>query len=381
MSFASAESLFLATFGAAPVGLAEAPGRVNLVGEHTDYNAGLVLPFAIEAHVTAAFAPRGDDRIRLVSHLHPHVVRGTLDQVPQTGGWSAYPWGVAAALSEYADPERRCGFDMALHSDLPVGAGLSSSAALESAVALILNQLWLCGRDLIELAQAGQWAENEVVGTPTGVMDQVASLLGEADKAVLLDCRDLSFNKLPCAPQNVGLAFMVIDTGVRHDNACGGYGQRREECERAATGLNVDSLREVDASELARVKRALDPKLFRRVRHVVTENARVQEAAAVLRAGELGEIGRVLLASHRSLRDDFEVSSPELDVAVESAMAAGAVGARMTGAGFGGSVIAVVPSGQVSAVVAGVKRAFRNASFREPAIFPVRPSPGAFLLL
>ncbi|RXZ68209.1 galactokinase [Agromyces albus] len=371
---------FAEWFGRPPIGTWSAPGRVNLIGEHTDYNDGFVFPFAIDRRTAVALGDRDDRVIRVASSLAAEPVEVHLDELAPdaVSGWSAYPLGVAWALGELgADLEHVRGVDLYLSSNVPVGAGLSSSAAIECAVALALDEHWGLGFDRPTLAKVGQLAENRVVGAPTGIMDQSASLLGEADAAVFLDCRSLDADVIPLGFETDGLSLVVIDVRVEHAHASGGYAARRASCEAGARALGAESLRDVHPDDLARAEELLDDETFRRVRHVVTENQRVLDTVRTLREDGPGAIGPLLDASHVSMRDDFEISVPELDLAVETAQAHGAIGARMTGGGFGGSAIALVIDGLVPVVTHEVLAAFAERGYREPAVFTVRPSQGA----
>jgi galactokinase len=353
-----------------------APGRVNLIGEHTDYNDGFALPFAIGAGVCVAAAARGDGMLALTSRQYGEAVV----EVPvgslapgKPGGWAAYPAGMAWALLSAG--HRIGGASLAIDADLAAGAGLSSSAALECAAGLALAGLYQLALPRAELAALGRRAENDFVGAPTGLMDQLAVLLCQAGHALLLDCRTATGTAVPLDTAAAGLDLLVIDTRARHELTGGGYGSRRQACEDAARVLGVRSLREVtDASALSQLS---DPVLIRRARHVVTENRRVLDAAGLMRAGRLDRIGPLLTASHSSLRDDFEVSWPEADAAVEAALEAGALGARMTGGGFGGSVIALAPVAAAARVTAAVTARFAGHGWLSPAITSAEPSPGA----
>ena len=344
-----AVSLFRERFGGEPDGVWLAPGRANLMGEHTDYNEGFVLPFALGQGVTAAASRRVGRRLTVCSRQAPgDAVEVDLDGLApgRVTGWAAYPAGVAWALE--AAGHRIPGACIAIDSDVPAGAGLSSSAALECATALALTSL--AGLDVprAELVTIARRAENEFAGVPTGIMDQSASLLCRAGHALLLDCRTLETSQVPFDPDAAGASLLLINTRARHELADGEYGRRRAECEEAARRLGIRSLR--DLTDLADTGSLTDPVLRRRVRHVVTDNQRVLEVVALLRASPgpsvdtYREIGRLLTQAHASLRDDFEVSWPEADAAVEAAVAAGASGARMIGGGFGGSVLALVPA-------------------------------------
>ena len=369
---------FAELFGSEPAGIWSAPGRVNLIGEHTDYNDGFVLPFAINRRTVVALGLRSDGVIRVASGFADEVAEIALTELQpgRVSGWSAYPLGVAWALGQAgADLAAVPGVDLYIESTVPVGAGLSSSAAIESAVALALNDVWQLGMDRRMLATVGQRAENDMVGAPTGIMDQSASLLGREDAAVFLDCRALDSEVIDLGFDAAGLELLVIDTGVEHQHATGGYADRRASCERGAAVLGVSSLR--DVTDLAAARDLLDDETFRRVRHVVTENQRVLDTVRTLREDSPLAIGSLLDASHVSMRDDFEISVPELDLAVETAQANGALGARMTGGGFGGSAIALVPSDSISRVLVAIDGAFAEAGFQQPTMFTVTPSQGA----
>ncbi|WP_420365598.1 galactokinase [Curtobacterium sp. L3-7] len=372
---------FQQVFGYEPTVRYSAPGRVNLIGEHTDYNEGYVLPFAIDRRTTASIAPRTDRVLRVASAFDPEsVVSLALDDLEPDAmsGWSAYVLGIAWALREQgADLSEKTGFDVFIESDVPVGAGLSSSAAIECGVALAFNDLWELGLDRKQLARVGQYSENHAVGAPTGIMDQSASLLGERDAVVFLDCRTLDTAVVDMALSANGLEVLVIDTRVEHAHATGGYKARRESCERGAQVLGVEALRDVTVDDLPRAAALLDDETFRRVRHVVTEDQRVLDTVRTLREHGPRAIGELLVASHASMRDDFEISVPELDLAVTTAMANGAVGARMTGGGFGGAAIALVDAAQREAIGAAVTTAFAEAGYREPSVFTVHADQGA----
>ncbi|MCT9819783.1 galactokinase [Microbacterium sp. W1N] len=364
-----------------------APGRVNLIGEHTDYNDGFVFPFAIEYRTSVRLTTRDDARIRVASTFDPDAVEVALadlaalfparrDEIVE---WARYPLGAAWALLQAsgADPASVPGVDLDFSSDVPVGAGLSSSAAIEGATAAALNDVWGLGLDRVALAQVGRRAENEAVGAPTGIMDQMASMLGRADAGTFLDCRSLEAQVVELGFAPAGLALLVMDTKVTHAHSTGGYGERRAACERGAAIMGVPALRDLTPADLPRAAELMDDVTFRRVRHVVTEDQRVLDAVATLRAEGPRAIGHLLDASHVSMRDDFEISVPELDLAVDTARAAGAVGARMTGGGFGGAAIALVDLGLVPAVTDAVEKAFADAGYTAPHIFTVTPSEGA----
>jgi galactokinase len=372
---------FIAYYLRSPDVVWSAPGRANLIGEHTDYNDGFVLPFAITERTAVAAARRRDDTIRIHSAAYPAQI-AVFDVLPpyppdQVHGWSAYPLGVAWAISRVRSLPRDYGADLYIDSDVPAGAGLSSSAALEMAAAGALTGLWGLDLSTAELARAGQRAENEVVGAPTGIMDQYASLLGEPDAAVFLDCRTLQARSVPLRLGPAGLALVLTDTGERHAHAVGGYAARRASCERAARQLGVPALRDVQSADLPRAEGLLDEETFRRVRHVVTENDRVKATVAALEAGAMKTVGAHLTASHRSMRDDYEITTPALDLAVEAALAAGALGARMTGGGFGGSTITLIDAHRVPALRAAIEDAFAAAGLTPPLVRVVQPGAGA----
>jgi galactokinase len=363
-----------------PLGVWRAPGRVNLIGEHTDYNDGFVFPFAIDRSTVVALAPREDRILQITTAYSEDIVRIALDAVsPEAvSGWSAYPLGVVWALGQFgADLPAVPGFDAHIDSDVPIGAGLSSSAAIECAVAVALTDVWNLGLGRDTLARVGQLAENKAVGAPTGIMDQSASLLGKKDAAVFLDCRSLDAEVIPLGFDGAGLVLLVINTHVSHSHATGGYADRRSSCERGARELGVSSLRDLDVDDLDRASAVLDEETFKRVRHVITENQRVLDTVRTLRLEGPEAIGDLLTASHASMRDDFEISVAELDVAVESALAAGAIGARMTGGGFGGAAIALVRTTDLGTVTDAVLAAFTEHGFERPDLFTVTAADGA----
>ncbi|SJN46694.1 Galactokinase [Microbacterium esteraromaticum] len=384
-ALATARDLFADLTGQSPDGIWSAPGRVNLIGEHTDYNEGFVLPFAIQHRTYAAASLRDDDRIRVASTFATEPVEVSLsaldDLFPSEGEpavpeWSAYVLGVAWALRALHPDAALRGADIAIASDVPVGAGLSSSAAIEGSVSSALNELWGFDLDAVTLAQVGRRAENEAVGAPTGIMDQMASMLGRSDAATFLDCRTLETRSVPTGFTDEHLEVLVIDTQVSHAHSTGGYRERRASCELGAELLGIRSLRDAGVDDLRRAAEVMDEVTYRRVRHIITENQRVLDTVAALTENGPRAIGELLVASHASMRDDFEISVPELDTAVESALAAGAIGARMTGGGFGGAAIALIDHAAVAAVSDAVRQAFTNAGFAAPHIFTVTPSDG-----
>ena len=371
---------FESCFQYPPQVVAHGPGRVNLIGEHTDYNQGWALPFAIEQAVIAALSLRDDRRVRVASAEVAGVIETDLDRLHSAEGWAAYPLGAAWALLQEVGADSARGFDLAITSEVPMGAGLSSSAALETAVLVGLCRLWGLEVDRRTLARLGQRAENEVVGAPTGVMDQMASLLGTANAAVLLDCRDLSTELVDLSLEAAGLQIVVIDTRMHHSHAGRGYRTRREECAQATRLLGLESLRDLDIADIEAATRRLDERLARRVRHVVTENQRVLDTVSTLRSEGPAAIGNLLNASHDSLRNDFEVSCPEVDLAVELAKTMGALGARMTGGGFGGSAIALLRPDIVPGLTEEIEDVYARCCYDIPQLFVAAPAPGAGLL-
>lgn len=364
---------FVKTFGYQPSGVWSAPGRANLIGEHTDYNLGFVLPFGINLRTHAALALKPGNRCTVASDLDGKTYSFELGERPADLDWALYPLGVAWAMAEHASS----GFDCFITSEVPVGAGLSSSAAIECSVATALNELWGAGKTGQELALIGQLAENEIVGAPTGIMDQTASMLSKPDAAVLIDCKTLETELVPLGLEERGLVVAVMDTRVAHRHSDGGYRVRREACERGAKVMGKASLRELGVADLGRAEELLDEVDFRRVRHIITENQRVLDTVDALKAGDLEALGRLLLESHASMRDDFEISIPELDTAVEIAMKTGAVGSRMTGGGFGGAAIAVIHKDLLGTLETNCKAEFQARGYAEPRIFAVFPSQGA----
>ena len=360
-----------------------APGRVNLIGEHTDYNDGFVLPLALGQGVTARVLARDDDVLHMRSAQQHGAVELRLADIEPGAvhGWSAYVAGVGWALRERGHDVP--GIDVLIDGNVPVGAGLSSSAALECAIALAWNDLAGLGLSRNELAAVARSAENDIVGAPTGVMDQMASLCARAGHLVFLDTRSLHVEQVPFDLEPAGLALLVIDSKAPHANVDGQYAERHESCFTAAKLLGVSALRDVSLDELDDALARLDQDLLRRrVRHVVTENARVLDVVDILRSGgDPRLIGPTLTASHASMSDDFEITVPQVDTAVSVALAAGAYGARMTGGGFGGCVLALVDDDRVAAVTTAVEGAYRDRGFDRPATFVAVAGDGAHRLL
>ncbi|MFG2120562.1 galactokinase [Streptomyces sp. NPDC048710] len=371
---------FAELYGAEPEGVWAAPGRVNLIGEHTDYNDGFVMPFALPHQATAAVSRRTDGVLRLHSaDVEGGVVELRLDSLaPQSDeNWTAYPAGVVWALREAGHPVS--GADVHLSSTVPTGAGLSSSAALEVVIALALCDLYDLGLQRWQLARLCQRAENVYVGAPTGIMDQTASACCEEGHALFLDTRDLSQRQIPFDLAAEGLRLLVVDTQVKHAHSGGEYGKRRAGCEKGAALLGVDALRDIAYADLdaALARLGDEEEVVRLVRHVVTEDQRVERVVELLRAGETRAIGPVLTEGHASLRDDFRISCPELDLVVDTALANGALGARMTGGGFGGSAIVLAEATDVDTLTKAVEEAFAVAGFMSPRVFEAVPAAGA----
>ncbi|MFB7944356.1 galactokinase [Kitasatospora phosalacinea] len=375
---AEAAASFASAFGGSPDGVWAAPGRINLIGEHTDYNEGYVLPAALPHATRVAARRRADGRVRLFSAQGDGSVAefALADLAPgSVPGWAAYPAGVFWALAEAGHGVG--GADLAFSSDVPTGAGLSSSAALECATAIALDELYGLGLDAPGRALLAQRAENAYVGVPCGALDQMASSCCVAGHAYFLDTRTLTGRQVPLDLPAVGLSLLVVDTRVKHDLGDGAYAGLRAGCERAAGLLGVRALRDVDADGLAAAEERLPDELRPLLRHVVTEDQRVLDAVALLDAGDPRALGPVLTAGHASLRDDYRVSCPETDLAVAAANAAGALGARMMGGGFGGSVLVLVDTDRLAEVEREVRGAFAAAGFGEPQTFRAVPSQGA----
>ena len=361
--------------GRQPAGVWAAPGRVNLIGEHTDYNEGYVMPFALAQRVLIAAAPRNDPTWSVTSLNNDSTkIFSAADLNPGMAGWQAYVAGVVWALQEAG--HRVGGADLVLTSDVPEGAGLSSSAALECAVLTALadlNDLDIVG---IERAKLARRSENAFVGAPTGLMDQAASTLCTAGHALFFDCRTDAAEQVLFDTTSAGLEILVLDTKTPHALVDSEYAARRASCEQAARLLGIPALRDVTDLDAA-LDQLPDPVLKRRVRHVVTENARVLEAADVLRAGRIADLAPLLDASHESMRNDFEITVPQVDLAVETARSSGSLGARMTGGGFGGCIIALVELGDSERIGEAIVESFGAAGYGPPMYFTAVPSTGA----
>ncbi|MCZ7570115.1 MAG: galactokinase [Ardenticatenaceae bacterium] len=364
---------FAQQFGGAPTWLARAPGRANLIGEHTDYNEGFVLPIAIDRDLRLALRARPGTLVQLYSLNFDERTDFDLDSIQPAieGHWSNYIRGVAAQLTARAPLEH--GFDAVLHGTVPVGSGLSSSAALEVAAAVALAHINALDLTRAEIATICQAAENAFVGVPCGIMDQFIAAAGQADHALLLDCRTLATEQIPLPPD---VRVVVSDSGVRRALAEVGYRQRRAACERAAAAIGVPALRDVTPEMLGAA--ILPHEVAKRARHVVEENARVLAAAAAIRRGDMVELGRLINASHASLRDLFEVSLPELDLLVEIARSVpGCYGARLTGAGFGGSTIALTTAEAAPVVASAIESDYPRRSGYPTNVYICKAEQGA----
>lgn len=361
-------------YGLAPDLISAAPGRVNLIGEHVDYNDGFVLPFAIEARTYCALRIREDSRIRIASKQEGGAPFETdIASLKALTGpiWTRYILGVIWAL------DVKSGLEILIDSEVPTGAGLSSSAALECSVAVALNEILDLDISLADLARITQRAENEFVGVPCGIMDQSISLMGKSGHALLLDCRDLTTRQIRVDFANAGLKLLIVDTRAHHALVDGGYAQRRAQCESVASLLGVKALRDLSLSELEVAREKLPEINFKRARHVITEISRVNEAVQALEVDDFGKFGSLMTKSHISLRDDYNVSCSELDIAVDTALNEGALGARMVGGGFGGSAIALIRESDAGKVAAAIERNFKDNGFVAPRFFDSLPSEGA----
>ncbi|MEY2722952.1 MAG: hypothetical protein RIS57_859 [Actinomycetota bacterium] len=361
-------------YGLAPDLISAAPGRVNLIGEHVDYNDGFVLPFAIEARTYCALRIREDSRIRIASKQEGGAPFETdIASLKALTGpiWTRYILGVIWAL------DVKFGLEILIDSEVPTGAGLSSSAALECSVAVALNEILDLDISLADLARITQRAENEFVGVPCGIMDQSISLMGKSGHALLLDCRDLTTRQIRVDFANAGLKLLIVDTRAHHALVDGGYAQRRAQCESVASLLGVKALRDLSLSELEVAREKLPEINFKRARHVITEISRVNEAVQALEVDDFEKFGSLMTKSHISLRDDYNVSCSELDIAVDTALNEGALGARMVGGGFGGSAIALIRESDAGRVAAAIERNFKDNGFVAPRFFDSLPSEGA----
>jgi galactokinase len=373
----SIEEKFLETFGEEPDLVAAAPGRVNLIGEHIDYSEGFVLPFAIKDRTMVAARKRDDLIVRIASvQRRNKIITVDIHEVKPglKGEWERYALGVLWSMGV------KSGVDLLIDGHVPLGAGLSSSAALECAVATAMNHLFDMGFNLEELARLTQKAENQYVGVPCGIMDQSVSLMASRGFALLLDCRDLSTRNIPFDVASHGLELLIIDTQAHHALTDGGYAERRASCESVAAKLSVKSMRELTLAQLDSARANLSETEYIRARHAITEMKRVLDCVDALGIGDFVKVGQLINDSHRSLRDDYTVSCPELNTAVEASLAAGALGSRMVGGGFGGSAIALIEASKTSHTIKAVERAFADKKFKAPRFFTSLPSQGAEVL-
>ena len=371
------EKKFLETFGVEPDLVAAAPGRVNLIGEHIDYSDGFVLPFAIKDRTLVAARKRGDTTVRIASAQRRNkIVTVDIGTVKPglKGEWERYALGVLWALGV------KEGVDLLIDGHVPLGAGLSSSAALECSVATAMNHLFDLGFSLEELARLTQKAENQYVGVPCGIMDQSVSLIATQGSALLLDCRDLTTKNIPFDVASSGLELLIIDTQAHHALTDGGYAERRASCESVVEKLGITSLRELTMEQLEKSRGLLTDTEFVRARHAVTEMKRVLDCVQALSESNFELVGQLINQSHASLRDDYTVSCPELDTAVDAALAAGALGSRMVGGGFGGSAIALIQASKTTETIKAIEKAFSNKGFKAPLFFTSLPSQGAELI-
>ena len=371
---ASLENTFLEIFGHKAEVLAEAPGRVNLIGEHIDYSEGFVLPFAIADRTFAAIARNNDGLVRIASQQRKNRIF-TIDikdvHPGSAGEWEKYVLGVIWTMGVTS------GVDILVDGHVPSGAGLSSSAALECSVAVGLNTLFNLGKSLEDMARATQKAENDYVGMPCGIMDQSVSLMGREGSALLLDCRDLTTESVPFDVASAGLELLIIDTQAHHALVDGGYAERRASCESVAAKFGIPSMRHLTMDVLDARKSEITETEYFRARHAVTEIQRVKDAVTALRTNDFVTLGHLINESHNSLRDDYTVSCVELDEAVDASRRAGALGARMVGGGFGGSAIALIKADQIESTKDAIRSAYAAKGFKAPRFFTSLPSAGA----
>ena len=370
----SIEEKFLEVFGEEPDLIAAAPGRVNLIGEHIDYSEGFVLPFAIKDRTTAAIRKRDDSTVRIASvQRRNKVITVDINDVQPglKGDWERYALGVLWSMGV------KTGVDLMIDGQVPLGAGLSSSAALECSVATAINHLFDMGFSLEELARLTQKAENQYVGVPCGIMDQSVSLMATVGSALLLDCRDLSTRNIPFDVAAHGLELLIIDTQAHHALTDGGYAERRASCESVALKLGIHSMRELTIAQLEESRDSITSVEYLRARHAVSEMQRVLDCVEALSISDFEKVGRLINQSHASLRDDYTVSCHELDTAVDASLAAGALGSRMVGGGFGGSAIALIQASKTSETITAIEKAFAEKKFKAPRFFTSLPSQGA----
>ena len=371
----SIQDQFSATFGRPCAILVNAPGRINLIGEHVDYQGGLVMPAAIDRYISAAAARIDQRELRIHSSVDRRTIRVPLEPAsPLTGdrSWANYVVGVAAKYREAG--HQLGGLELALSTSLPIGAGLSSSAALESATALVIESLFDLDLPPRERALLCQRAEHDWAGVPCGIMDQLAVNCGVAGHALKIDCQSL---QIETAPLPQGFAIVVVDSKVKHALADGEYAKRKADCEAAADALGVANLREADAAMIDSAQAELGDRIYRRARHVVDEIGRVREFTRALEGGDTAMVGALMAASHASLRDNYEVSCPELDTLVDLARGLGAAGARLMGGGFGGSTVNLVPAEHASEFARKIVDRYQEARGAEVEAFIVQAVDGA----
>jgi len=373
---------FRRCFGHAPRWVVAAPGRVNLIGEHTDYNDGFVLPMAIERYILIAGSTNPGPEVTLHSVTPGETATFSIRPKVEPGepGWSNYVRGVIAG---FPTPRKKlAAFDAVIESNLPFGGGLASSAALEVATATLLETMTGQTLDPIEKAVLCQRAEHDFAGVPCGIMDQFTSILGQENHALLLDCR--SRTTTPVAMTDPSVTVLIINTNIRHKLAESEYAKRRAQCEAAARALKVPALRDATHETLEAAQGQLDPVVFRRARHVISENERTLQTARAIQASDWAAAGRLMYASHASLRDDYEVSCPELDTVVEIAQAmgdeGGVIGCRMTGGGFGGCAVSLVQTDAVQRITRSLDAAYEKKTGTQASIFSSRPAAGARIL-
>jgi galactokinase len=373
--YAKVIEAFRGQYKGEPAWVVQAPGRVNLIGEHTDYNDGFVLPLAINRAVYLALRPRPDRYVFVASVDYGDYVEFSLDEMVRGhhAQWAEYMKGMAWALEESGHPLQ--GWEGVVAGDVPIGAGLSSSAAIEMATACAFMALSGTPWDAAAMARLGQKTENQWIGVNSGIMDQMISAGAVEGSALLIDCRHLTLTPAPLPPAT---AVVILDTATRRELADSQYNERRAQCEQASLHFGVKTLRDVSPSELMLRGHELEPLVYRRARHVVTENARTLQAAAAMRAGDAGELGRLMNGSHISMRDDFEISRAEVDVMVAIAQAqAGCYGARLTGGGFGGCCVALVDASSAEAFTAAVAAQYAQATGLTPSIYVTPAAAGA----
>lgn len=373
---ASIEDIFFETYGARPTCIWSAPGRVNLIGEHTDYNGGASLPFAINHRLRVAVRARKDQKLCAYSTFDQSTFTSKLECTTPLTGWGKFVFGITQTINKVRNIPS--GFDMVIESDLPSGIGVSSSHALQCAVGMSVIDLYSLKIHRKEMIRLTQHVENEIVGAPTGTMDQSAILLGKRDHGVFLDFGNDTVEEVQLGFKDAGLCVLLIDSQERHDHSTGDYGKRRRECENATTLLGVSMLSELNSKDLELLHNRIPDIEFRRARHVITDTERTRKVASLLLQGRPKEIGSLLMESHESERKDFEISTPAIDAAVKASIKAGAMGARLTGGGFGGACIALVNEDDAQKISAVIQSEVKKSGFPEPVILKVSADDGAY---